>query len=345
MKKTLVAVAALAAATGAMAEVTISGFIDQAWNTTRTTTAASQTTTIKSLGHNAIGQDALRFSASEDLGDGMKITAGVNTIFNSTTAAGAVALDAGSGLTLSSGFGSIYLGQGYGAIWNTGATADPTGYGAGVGMVHKVGDGGGYGNAAAYTFPQIIPGLSATIGHSPGEVATGYGDATDLALAYKSGGLTLATGYAKGTSTGAATGFTTIPGFGSTAATTEAITTGARSTAQAFTVTYDFGMAKVYGGYNDLRTGGDIDQKANSTIYGISAPFGNITVALAFSDAKYTAAAATTTSTSAMRLVAKYNLSKRTYAYIQYGTQSLKLSTGATGGSASGNGIGLTHSF
>jgi predicted porin len=187
--------------------------------------------------------------------------------------------------------------------------------------------------------------LSATIGHGPGEANTGYGDGTDLAVAYTTGGLTLATGYLKGTSTGAATGFTVTPIVGAVAATTEAITAGARSTVQAFTVTYDFGMAKIYGGYNDLRTGGDVDQKANSTIYGISAPFGNITVALAINDAKYTEDGGTTASTTGMMLMAKYALSKRTYGYVQYGTQSVKLSTGASGGSASGNAIGLTHSF
>jgi predicted porin len=345
MKKTLVAVAALAAATGAMAEVTISGFIDQAWNTTRTTTAAGASTTVKTLGSNAIGQDALRFSASEDLGDGLKITAGVNTIFNSTTAAGAVAMDNGSGLTLSGGFGSVYLGQGYSAMWNTAAMADPTGYGGGTGRVHSVGVGAGVGNAVAYTFPQIIPGLSATIGHGPGELATGYNDGTDIALAYTTGGFTFGTAYATGVASGAATNFTVTPVVGAVAATTEAITAGARSTGQAFTATYDFGVAKIYGGYNTLKTGGDADQKANSTMYGISAPFGNITVALAFSDAKYTEDGGTTASASGMMLLAKYNLSKRTYAYVQYGTQTNKLSTGASGGSATGNGIGLTHSF
>jgi len=345
MKKTLVAVAALAAATGAMAEVTISGFIDQAWNTTRTTTGAGQSTTVKSLGHNAIGQDALRFSASEDLGDGMKITAGVNTIFNSTTGSGAVALDAGSGLTLSGGFGSVYLGQGYSAMWNTMAAAEPTQYGPGVGNVHAVGNGGGYGNAVAYTLPALVSGLSVTIGHGPGEVATGYGDGTDVAVSYNNGPLTLATAYGTSVASGAATGFTVTPLVGSVPVTQEAITAGSRSTAQAFTVAYDFGMAKVFAGYAMLKTGGDNDQKANSSNYGISAPLGNITFALSFSDAKYTEDGGTTASATGVRLLAKYNLSKRTYAYVQYGTQTNKLSTGASGGSATGNGIGLTHSF
>jgi predicted porin len=354
MKKTLVAVAALAAVSGAMAEVTISGFIDQAWNTTRTTTAAGASTTVKSLGNNAIGQDALRFSASEDLGDGMKITAGVNTIFNSTgnaaaaattTPANSVSMDAGSGLTLSGGFGSVYLGLGYSAMWNTMAAAEPTQYGVGVGNVHAVGNGGGYANAVAYTLPAFVSGLSVTIGHGPGEVATGYGDGTDIAVSYNNGPLTLATAYGTSVASGAATGFTVTPVVGSVAVTQEAITAGSRSTAQAFTVAYDFGMAKVFAGYAMLKTGGDADQKANSSNYGISAPLGNITVALSFSDAKYTEDGGTTASATGVRLLAKYNLSKRTYAYVQYGTQSNKLSTGASGGSATGNGIGLTHSF
>ncbi|MFN5811954.1 MAG: porin, partial [Burkholderiales bacterium] len=90
MKKTLVAVAALAAVTGAMAEVTISGFIDQAYNTTRTTDADGVSSTVTSVGHNAIGQDALGFAVSEDLGNGITAFGAINLIMDTTSGYGTV---------------------------------------------------------------------------------------------------------------------------------------------------------------------------------------------------------------------------------------------------------------
>ena len=63
MKKTLVAVAALAAVSGAMADVTITGLVEAAYSTS---TASRAITT----GQN--GGSEVRFGGSEDLGNGLK---------------------------------------------------------------------------------------------------------------------------------------------------------------------------------------------------------------------------------------------------------------------------------
>jgi predicted porin len=356
MKKTLVAVAALAAATGAMAEVTISGFIDQAYNTTRTTTAAGASTTVKSLNNNAIGQDSLSFSVSEDLGNGITAFGAINFIPNVTTVASAN-IDNGSGIGLRGDFGTIVIGQGYSQVWHTTFASDAAGFGTGVGNAHGVG-ASAYGAGVGYVLPQLVSGLSVVLEHGPGELATSYGNFNGAGLKFESGGFM---GYysmgqytAKGTealtavtqtssvagSSAVAAEWVTSPGVGSVAATTEQVTAGSKSSISALALTYDFGMAKVFAGYNTNKSGGDSDQTQTSNTIGLSVPLGAISVGIAQSSATYKSAAAAGVTINGTRLLAKYAFSKRTNGYIQYGTAKV---TG--GASATGNGIGLTHSF
>jgi len=358
MKKTLVAVAAMAAVTGAMAEVTISGFIDQAYNTTRSTTAAGVSTTQTALGSNAIGQDSLGFGITEDLGNGITAMANINLIGNVTTGTGGVSTDAGSGIALKGAFGTFGLGQGYSLVWKTTAASDASGWGTGVGNVHGVGAGGN-GGGMGYTLPEFMPGLSLSIEKGLGETdGSRNGDYQGMNASYSVGGFmaSYSTGQykAKGTAVLAAitrtnavagaaaqTGeWVTVAGVGNVAATTEAVNSGAKSSISAVAVTYDFGMAKLFLGYNSNQSGGDTDQSANSSTYGLSVPFGAASVGIATSNASYKSAANVASTVTGTRLLAKYAFSKRTAAYFQYGVA--KVSAGA---SASGNGIGLTHSF
>jgi len=357
MKKTLVAVAALAAMTGAMAEVTISGFFDQAYNNTRSTTAAGASSSITSFGSNAIGQYSIVFGVSEDVGNGMKAFGNLALITNITTGSGAVTGDNGSNVGLSGPFGTLGIGQGYSLVWKTTYASDAAGFGSGVGNVHGVG-AGGVGGGLGYTLPEFVPGLSLTYEKGLGETTSRQGDYMGLNATYTTGGFmaSYSTGQykAKGTavltaitqtsavagSTAVAGEWTDIPAVGGNAATTEAVTAGSKSSISALALTYDFGMAKVFAGYNSNQSGGDTDQSQNSSTIGLTVPFGAVSVGIAQSSASYRSADATTSTLTGTRLLAKYAFSKRTNAYIQYGTA--KVSAGA---SATGNGIGLTHSF
>ncbi len=361
MKKTLVAVAALAAATGAMAQVTISGFIDQAYNTVRSTNADGASSTVRSIGHNAIGQDSIGFAVSEDLGNGITAFGAVNLIANTTTGNDAVKLDNGSGVGVKGAFGTFGFGQGYSLVWKTTFASDASGFGGGIGNVHGVGAGAVGGNGIGYTLPEFFPGLSVSLEAAQGEAANRGGDYTGAQINYTVGGFmasyAIGNGKALGTAEEAAvavdydtpsaaipasTGeWTAIPKLGSTAATTEAVTAGAKSSISALALTYDFGMAKVFGGYNSLQSGGDKDQTASSSTFGVTVPFGAASVGIAASQASYRDADGDSVTLTGTRVLAKYAFSKRTNAYIQYGTA--KISGG--NGSATGNGIGLTHSF
>jgi len=357
MKKTLVAIAALAAATGAMAEVTISGFIDQAYNTTRSTDADGVSTQQTALGSNAIGQDALNFGITEDLGNGMTASANINLIASVTGAWTAVGTDNGSGIGLKGAFGRFGLGQGYSLVWKTTYASDASGYGGGVGNVHNVGagtNGGGMG----YTLPEFVPGLSLSVEQGLGETdGTRNGNYSGMNATYTTGGfmISYSTGQYKAQGTavydavaesdgvaaiaGSTGEWTITPGVGNVAAATETVTAGSKSNISAIAVTYDFGVAKLFAGYNSNQSGGSTDQTANSSTIGLSVPFGALSVGIAQSQANYSSDTGDN-SVTGTRVLAKYAFSKRTSAYFQYGTA--KISGGA---SATGNGIGLIHSF
>jgi len=344
-----------------MAEVTISGFIDQAWNTTRTTSAAGASTTVRSLNNNAIGQDSISFSASEDLGNGITAFGNLSLIpiaaASGLTTVGSMNTDNGSAIGLRGDFGTISMGLGYTQIFFASAASDASGWGTGTGNVHGVG-AGGYGPGVGYVLPQLVSGLTVVLEHGPGEAATSYGNYNGAGFKFTTGGFlahysvgqltakgTAAIAAIAQTSTAAAVPavaaeWTTNPGAGSVGATTEAVTAGSKSSISALALSYDFGMAKVYAGYNTNKSGGDSDQTQVSSTIGVSVPLGAFSVGIAQSSATYKSAAAAGVTTNGTRLLAKYPFSKRTNAYLQWGTQKV---TG--GASATGNGIGLTHSF
>ena len=89
------------------------------------------------------------------------------------------------------------------------------------------------------------------------------------------------------------------------------------------------------------KSGGDADQKAKATIMGVSMPFGATTVGITSSSAQRTSAAAVTVKASGYRGKVSYALSKRTTAYVAYGTEKVESSTAADKQTA----FGLTHSF
>ena len=75
MKKTLVAVAAMAAVTGAMAQATIYGNIDQAYTKSTTSVAGRQTSNTTTMGSYQMGSSQIGFKGEEDLGGGLKASA------------------------------------------------------------------------------------------------------------------------------------------------------------------------------------------------------------------------------------------------------------------------------
>jgi len=339
MKKTLVAVAALAAVTGAMAEVTISGFVDKAVNIT-TYNNGGTSSTAKGVGANAIGQDQITFSSTEDLGDGMSAYVNISVAPTVTTAA--LAGDIGQ-IGLKGSFGNIRIGSDYSTLWYTNNMADASGWGSGAGQVHNViTQGNPTTNVVIYTLPSFVSGLNVTLASRLNGLGTGVGNAFAYLANYSAGGFSVQ--YAAGT-VAVPGAYYISSGLGGQTAVSGGTYESATGdlTGNSTAVTYDFGMAKLHAGYATARNTGDTDQSSNSYTYGVSAPIGGFSVGLAFSQATYNSNANTSgLKESGYRVLAKYPLSKRTSLYLQNGKADQ--STGTTRSTAT-TGFGVTHSF
>jgi len=344
MKKTLVAVAAMAAVTGAMAQATISGFIDGAYTTNKATTAANVSTSTSSVGSGAAGQSQISIKSSEDLGGGMKAFGALRINPNPYSAGNVEATNLAQDVSevgISGDFGTVLLNRDYGIAFDVHASADASGWTSGAkGVVHNTGTG--ISNGVVYVLPNFVPGLDALVAKGVSGTAGGDGDATAYRLKYTTGGLMVQYAGASvnniaANTAGWATNFTT----GGTTATTEATTANAKASLTALAVTYDLGMAKLHFGKFSAKSGGDTDQKSSSDMMGVSFPFGATTVGITSSSAKRTIAAATTVKASGYRAKVAYALSKRTTAYAAYGAEKVSDTTQADKQTT----IGLTHGF
>ncbi len=360
MKKTLVAVAAMFAVTGAMADATISGFFDSAYTSNKTTSAANATTSATTLAPSGSGQNQITFAASEDLGSGLKAFANLRIMPLPNTSA--LNQDA-SEIGISGGFGTLQIGKDYSIDHAVIAQVDASGYTGGSRGVVNLGNGGASSNAVVYVLPQLAPGLGIVVAKGLNNGAAGDGDATAYRLSYSTGGLLVqyagfsVNNVAAGTASAAAgagvagvsapsaavagTGWQTNFTTGGADAAREVTAANSKAGGTALGITYNFGMATVSYGTFTAKSGGDADQKAKATIMGVSMPFGATTVGITSSSAQRTNAVATTVKASGYRAKLSYALSKRTSVYGAFGTEKVEATTLANKQTA----IGLTHSF
>jgi len=369
MKKTLVAVAAMAAVTGAMADASIYGTIDQAYYSTRSTSSAGLVT--KQNGIYAVnnGGSAIGFKASEDIGGGMKVffqqeiglfteqNGGPNnaTIYTGATTTGTTTSEStasyayenrNSFLGLSGGFGTVQVGRQYNFAFYNIIANDPMGFSAlGSFTAALAGNPNRTDQMVAYTLPSFVPGLNVQLGKAYGNTETGTGatgantfktgDSTSWALNYSTNGLYI----------------------GATSESVIATSTTDKLKYSSVTATYDFGVAKV--GYSTTKSSStaktlgltlaaayeDDFNSYNGQSTSVTVP---VTTALSVYYNTNTLKAQDSTSTAnatvkvkGTQLGANYSLSKRTTVYLQTGKASYDGSTAATSAYA----IGLLHGF
>jgi len=343
MKKTLVAIAAVAAVTGAMADVTISGFIDQAVQTTSTTLAAGTKSTINSVGNNLNGQDQLSFNASEDLGDGMTAYGTYNIQPTISVPGGGNVTDVGSGIGIKGAFGNLFIGSVYDQVFLTMAAADVTGFGAtnGVGSVWAATNGvGANARSVVYTLPTLAEGLTILAEQAYGGLATGVGDSFGYSVAYTTGALFVKFASTQVKTSSGVTAFSSTDG--AAVATISSLFDGSIATYSALAATYDLGSAKLFYGNEQMSMNNSGDAAESKYTAGVSVPFGAASLGYARSSAQFTNAAATKLNEiNSDAIVAKYSFSKRTLAYLK----AAKSTTSSTSASISNTSLGLTHSF
>ena len=288
MKKTLIAVAAAALSMGAMAQnVTLSGKF-----------AVGFGKGIGGAGNFNVTDGDVRFSASEDLGGGMKASTSMEVRVRGRGATGVVD-GRNATVGVSGGFGSITLGSveaGNGII-GLGFAGAPvalaTGYdGAILSAPANV-------DWANYTTPALLPGLTAKLERfdsagAPGNNKGANGAAGNvIGVNYGAGALTVAVDYTDFNSTRSR-----VRGSG----------------------TYNLGIATLGLGWEDNRGTG---QPAGvQTALGVTVPLGAVSAGLIFAKSEEN-------NTQGWGVGMNYSLSKRTTFNVSYGDQTRGVADGA----------------
>jgi hypothetical protein len=323
----------VAVAGAASAQVTMSGKMRFAYESTDTTTAG---TAVKANGLR-VTDGNFTLSSSEDLGGGLKVVASmdVQSRGRDTDIAGRDA-----SITVMGGFGSVTIGSveaGNGIIGLGGAGAPV------YGMDGTVIAGGSNVDLLKYTSPELMAGLKVSFtvldNTAAGASAPGTGtntlgmgsdylgqDANVVGVTYAAGPLAVAadiTNYGRN---------------GIAAATTVA------DDRTRVSASYDLGVAKIGYGYQVAATTAATNNKTKQQIFGVSVPMGALTLGLNYATSQADGAI----KAKGTDLGAKYDLSKRTYIAVHM--QNLTDTNGTATGVATGNDLSkyrvqLSHAF
>jgi hypothetical protein len=333
MKKSLIALAALAAFGTAYAQstVTISGVFGagyQSYETGAVAAVANTSTTVGgSLGSAAVAATtnkgispvtdaSVKFTATEDLGGGLK-----------ATAAGQFAMNNSRGGAVTKEDSSVALTGGFGTVAFTSTRSSDTAIAANVfaswmpiTSFYATVSSRTSGDVISYTTP-AISGFNLSV--SQYEVTEGAVTSVKkvniLGASYTNGPLTVM-----------------VAQKGTTGLTAAEITAGAQKNNTELAGTYDLGIAKVGLGYDSATTKGTTKYTdSNMTSYGVSVPLGAVTIGL--NGAKRGA-------NNFFDAGVNYDLSKRTSVRLAYGDL-----TGTSSSTANWTGkqyrVGVLHSF
>jgi predicted porin len=361
MKKTLVALAALAAtASFAQSSVTISGIMDMG-----VTYNSAVAPGANKIGLGAANNNRIIFSGVEDLGGGMAATFAAQMRFDPTTggtevAGGRPLFQGETRVGLRGGFGSIRLGRGLTALQApNGGYIDPWGVSTVAGSAYATGfatdyvaGGEGRTDAIFYDTPNFS-GFQGSLTYGPRKVAltTGFSKPlTSLALTYNNGPIQFLIGQENN-----------------------------RYGDSLFNLggNYNLGVAKIYAGYGLVKGGTAAERagvafaaassnygsgganavavKPNAKIaifsIGAAIPVGAMTIRAGYSNINPDAVQFATDKTdSKLGLGLQYDLSKRTALYTDFASTSRK-NNAVTGSKATDNSrrtqmdFGITHKF
>ena len=346
MKKSLVALAVLAASgsTFAQSSVTLYGRLDVGMNnqkTTGTTTIGSASTSTFYKGNNLVNEDGLStgllgFKGTEDLGGGLKANFVHEMDLDLDVGALGVAAGRDSTLGLSGGFGEIRLGRSYTPLYSTIGASDVFGT-TGAGTVNQFGMAANAvraSNAFFYTSPSFS-GLTVRLMAQQNNAQTntsvasaGKTSGNSFSVTYAAGPLMFAaaTGTEKGSAIDREGVLLATTAAAATTAGTAAANAKAKYTGSAISGQYDMGVAKIFAGYTTTKddndtsvAGGELTMK--ETNLGVAVPMGVLTLMAAVGNNKGSTAGETQTAKGTdMAVGATYALSKRTTAYFKTGT-------------------------
>ena len=337
MKKSLIALAVLAASGAAMAQssVTIYGRVDASIGTLKTGAVPgagelSQTGVFNGSNGGLTGSRwGLR--GTEDLGGGLTASFKLENRYNVDTGADNGGLFLGeSFVALGGGFGTVKLGRTFTAfddaraiavsrsLWDSAFT--PTGYVYGAGNADYAGRSA---NAIRYESPSFS-GFAGAISYGFGENKTAVSSSTDtlsLHIRYVAGPLAVAYGYQNEEAVGTDVDFNQI------------------------SASYNFGIAAVSAGWN--KRDGSTPALGEDTGYtlGVNVPSGAMNFSLGYATEKTKTNGATSAKGSGFGLGATYSLSKRTTLYAGYKSAKRENGAGVKTAQEKLTSVGVRHDF
>lgn len=329
MKKSLIALAVLAASGAALAQssVTIYGRLDASVGSMDKIGTGSDTK-LFSGGEVGLTTPRLGFIGSEDLGGGLKATFKLEQRIDIDTGAlQSPSFKGESSVGLAGGFGAVRLGRMTNpyddarALSNKFNLFDSNGF-TPTNAVFKTG-----GANADYSSRQngmirydspSFGGVYGAVSHAFEQTAGADDTVTSLLLGYKAGGLNAA------------------------------LSVHDEKTKQAYTAlvaAYDFGSFALSGGYNtrkaDLATGG----KDNEYSFGVEVPFGAVKLSAGYAAGETKVNGVKTIESSGFGLGAKYALSKRTSLYGGYSSVKAENAAGVKTTDTQIFAAGVRHDF
>jgi len=355
MKKSLIALAVLAASGAAMAQssVTLYGRLDA--SLAQTSKEVTGSAKVKQTGINSsdLNTTFWGLKGSEDMGGGLRANFTLESGFALDTGVGNTGLFERKAIVgLSGAFGAVDLGRNYtaydtlrgatnnmydsnlattGTVWNTGIKDYANRTSNSVSYTSP--SFGGISGQVAYAFGEnkntIVPAVTAVTA-APGVTAVTavpaytIGDATDT--------LSLHIKYANGP---------VLVGYGYQEEKTASPAGDNKIKYNLVGASYDFGMAKLVGSYNQAKTTGLKDKEYQ---VGVSVPFGAAAIAAGYSNSKSEGFNANNKGTGAS-LVGTYNLSKRTTVYAGYEATKVESKNAATTTKLTNFATGVRHTF
>jgi len=334
MKKTLVAVAAIAAFASAQAQVTLSGGIN--YGLTQVTTGATKT---KLTGGDSNQFNNVKFTAGEDLGSGMKASVTYDLGLDYSAGAGA-GFTRESHIDLSGSMGAISLGRQYVPIFLA-STVDPVGLPAlSIGQEAM--------NSTFLTqsardvrnngmFSYVSPSLSGfTVNYFNSVATAGAGSTVGYGLKYAAGPISAEYQTQSAGDEGVA-----YYSNDAAAGTNDAWTAGTNKTKrQVAAFKYDAGMANFVYIYGTAKNNA-LGIVSNYLAVGAPLPGTNITVAAGYNMGTSTVNGASGQSTTGNIVRVNYEFSKRTLAYFIYGSDKAAEAARTTTSTS----VGMSHNF
>ena len=308
MKKSLIALAVLAASGAAMAQssVTLFGVVDAGVGR-----VSAGGTSVTGVTNSGLASSRLGFRGEEDLGGGLKAGFWLEGGMSNDTGTGEGGGAAGPGfefkrrstISLMGGFGEVRLGRELTVGYVNSTAADvfgDNGVGASIGKNHFAGViETRKGNGISYILPSNLGGFYGQVQYVFGEQLSSAaydkaGDYLGARLGYRNGPLDTAVGFAKGRGA-----------------------SSAADDADQFNIfaSYDLGVVKPFIGFNQEKNKAAVEVKYQSYLLGLTAPVGPGTVRVSFNDVDLKNSA---DDAQKFAIGYVYDLSKRTAIYGTY---------------------------